>query len=125
MVEQQRFIRLRQSAQALLKRKKPLLEEMVSKVHAYKHKNMDVYVLDDPTLTRDLVLIYRTDKSGAYNIIIMSYPLKLRVFKKRFNAMKKRSLNFKKRSIRVERRRHFHQKSVAIESFLKGTIRMK
>ena len=29
MVEQQRFIRLRQSAQALLKRKKPLLEEMV------------------------------------------------------------------------------------------------
>jgi len=67
MVEQQRFIRLRQSAQALLKRKKPLLEEMVSKVHAYEHKNMDVYVLDDPTLTRDLVLIYRPDKSGAYN----------------------------------------------------------
>ena len=67
MVEQQRFIRLRQSAQELLKRKKPLLEEMVSKVHAYEHKNMDVYVLDDPTLTRDLVLIYRPDKSGAYN----------------------------------------------------------
>ena len=66
MVEQQRFIRLRQSAQALLKRKKPLLEEMVSKVHAYEHKNIDVYVLDDPTLTRDLVLIYRPDKSGAY-----------------------------------------------------------
>ena len=67
MVEQQRFIRLRQSAQALLKRKKPLLEEMVSKVHAYERKNMDVYVLDDPTLTRDLVLIYRPDKSGANN----------------------------------------------------------
>ncbi len=64
MVEQQRFIRLRQSAQALLKRKKPLLEEMVSKVHAYEHKNIYVYVLDDPTLTRDLVLIFRPDKSG-------------------------------------------------------------
>ena len=66
MVEQQRFIRLQQSAQALLNHKKPLLDEMVSKVHAYERKNMDVYVLDDPTLTPDLVLIYRPDKSGAY-----------------------------------------------------------
>ena len=67
MVEQQRFIRLRQSAESMLKRKKPLLEEMVTKVHDYERKNMDVYVLDDPTLTRDVVLIFRRDKSGDYN----------------------------------------------------------
>ena len=108
MVEQQRFIRLRQSAQALLKRKKPLLEEMVSKVHAYERKNMDVYVLDDPTLTRDLVLIYRPDKSGANNNVS---SLEITRLQKRLNAMKKRSLNFKKRSILVERRRHFHEKT--------------
>ena len=51
----------------MLKRKKPLLEEMVTKVHDYERKNMDVYVLDDPTLTRDVVLIFRRDKSGDYN----------------------------------------------------------
>lgn len=67
MVEQQRFIRLRQSAEAILKRKKPLLEEMVSKVHDHERKNMDVYVLHDSTLPRDLVIIFRHDKSGEYN----------------------------------------------------------
>jgi hypothetical protein len=67
MVEQQRFIRLRQSAEAILKRKKPLLEEMVSKVHEHERKNMDVYVLHDSTLPRDLVIIFRHDKSGEYN----------------------------------------------------------
>ena len=67
MVEQQRFIRLRQSAEAILKRKKPLLEEMVSKVHDHERKNMDVYVLHDSTLPRDLVIIFRRDKSGEYN----------------------------------------------------------
>ena len=53
MVEQQRFIRLRQSAEAILKRKKPLLEEMVSKVqdHAVmfnrvKHTHPCFYVRD-------------------------------------------------------------------------------
>ena len=61
MVEQQRFIRLRQSAEAILKRKKPLLEEMVSKVHDHERKNMDVYVLHDSTLPRDLVIIFRHD----------------------------------------------------------------
>lgn len=67
MVEQQRFIRLRQSAEAILKRKKPLLEEMFSKVHDHERKNMDVYVLHDSTLPRDLVIIFRHDKSGEYN----------------------------------------------------------
>jgi len=67
MVEQQRFIRLRQSAEAILKRKKPLLEEMVSKVHDHERKNMYVYVLHDSTLPRDLVIIFRHDKSGEYN----------------------------------------------------------
>ena len=122
MVEQQRFIRLRQSAEAILKRKKPLLEEMVSKVHDHERKNMDVYVLHDSTYR---VILYSSSAAIKRANTIMSHHLKLIVCEQRFNTVKKRLLDFKNKFILVELKTGFHPKRNTIESILKGTIRTK